>query len=76
MTPKHGRDPRVSGDHYRDEDGTFRRENGNKLIGTLEDEYGVKTPFRRDKKLENALKETGMASQTQLLKNLSKLKQR
>ena len=74
MTHQHGHDPRVNGAHYRDNDGTFRRENGNKLIGTLEKEYGVDTGFRSDMKLETALKKTGQPSQTQFLKNLSEIK--
>lgn len=72
MTGK--KDTRVNGEHYRNKNGQFREENGNKLIGTLEKEYKVDTGFRSDAKLETVLKETGMPSQTQLLKHLSEIK--
>ena len=64
--------PGMKGQRARNQDGELRQKRGDTQAGTIEKEYGVDLGVRSDKKLENVLKDQGVASLNDLIKKVRK----
>lgn len=59
--------PGMRGERARNQDGTLRQKRGDTHAGTIEELYHVDLGVRSDKKLENVLRDEGVASLNDLL---------
>ena len=59
--------PRMKGERSRNDDGQLRQKRGDTHAGTIEEMYNVDLAVRRDKHLENVLREGGFDSLNDLL---------
>ena len=64
--------PGMRGPRGRDETGPLHQVRGDKLVGTVEEEYGVDFGVRSDMKLETLRAELGVTDMKDLLKHAEK----
>lgn len=62
-------DPGMKGERSRTDEGTLRRKRSDTHAGTIEDQYHVDLGVRSDKQLGNILKDEGVSSLSELLRN-------
>ena len=64
--------PKMKGPRSRDEDGELRQVRGDKLVGTIEAEYGVDLGVRPDMRLDTLRKRLGVTDMKDILDSAQK----
>ena len=59
--------PGMTGPRSRNENGELRQKRGDTHVGTIEDQYNVDLPYRRDTHLDTVLHREGVKSLDELL---------